>query len=85
MQKVFHMLCESIEARYLQLKSTKRDALKNEYLNILYRFNIPANYTVDGKIIQGKIVDVLDDGKLVLEDDHGKTNIYAFKEISFVI
>ena len=85
MKGIFNLLCKCIEARYLQLKSTKSEAFKNEYLKILYQFNIPAKYKVRGKTISGKIIDVQNDGKLVLENSDGKPKTYDFKEISFVI
>jgi BirA family biotin operon repressor/biotin-[acetyl-CoA-carboxylase] ligase len=85
MTEVFNLLCGCIEARYLQLKSTKSDDLKNEYLKVLYKFNIPATYKVGEKIVSREIVDVMNDGKLVLKDEYGKRNVYNFKEISFVI
>jgi BirA family transcriptional regulator, biotin operon repressor / biotin---[acetyl-CoA-carboxylase] ligase len=85
LEHVFNLLCECIEARYLQLKSSKHEILKREYLQVLYQFNSEAKYKVDGRTISGKIVDVQDDGKLVVENVDGKITSYGFKEISFVI
>ena len=83
LQQVFNVLCQCLEARYLQLKANKTGMQRNEYLKSLYRFNTPAKFTAKGMTIEGKIVDVSEDGKLVLENADGKLKAFGFKEIIF--
>ena len=73
-----------LESRYLQLKAGNLSRLKEEYLAHLYRkneeheFNIPAS----GKI-RGKIIDVDESGRLVIETVEGLKR-FNFKEIEFM-
>ncbi len=80
--KVFEVLSAKLEAWYLQLKARKFDWLKSKYLGQLYQYNQNAWYTQNGERFVGKIVDVDEAGKLVLEVD-GEERKFAFKEIIF--
>ena len=76
-------ICSHIEAGYLKLKAGNYNDLRNEYLNYLYQYNIKANYRQNGEIIEGKIVDVGENGMLSLETIDG-LKMYNFKEIEFI-
>ncbi|WP_183869279.1 biotin--[acetyl-CoA-carboxylase] ligase [Pedobacter cryoconitis] len=76
-------ICSHIEAGYLKLKAGNYGNLRNEYLNYLYQYNIKANYRQNGEIIEGKIVDVGENGMLSLETIDG-LKTYNFKEIEFI-
>jgi BirA family biotin operon repressor/biotin-[acetyl-CoA-carboxylase] ligase len=76
-------ICSHIEAGYLKLKAGNYNSLRNEYLNYLYQYNIKANYRQNGEIIEGKIVDVSENGLLSLETIEG-IKTYNFKEIEFI-
>ena len=76
-------ICSHIEAGYLKLKAGNYNNLRNEYLNYLYQYNVKANYRQNGEIIEGKIVDVGENGMLSLETIDG-LKTYNFKEIEFI-
>lgn len=76
-------ICSHIEAGYLKLKAGNYGNLRNEYLNYLYQYNVKANYRQNGEIIEGKIVDVGENGMLSLETIDG-LKTYNFKEIEFI-
>lgn len=76
-------ICSHIEAGYLKLKAGNYNNLRNEYLNYLYQYNVKANYRQNGEIIEGKIVDVGENGMLSLETTDG-LKTYSFKEIEFI-
>lgn len=76
-------ICSHIEAGYLKLKAGNYNNLRNEYLNYLYQYNVKANYRQNGEIIEGKIVDVGENGMLSLETTDG-LKTYNFKEIEFI-
>ncbi|MDO9275455.1 MAG: biotin--[acetyl-CoA-carboxylase] ligase [Lutibacter sp.] len=60
------------------------EQLKKLYLKSLYKFEIPAMFEAkNGVIFLGKIVDVLEDGKLVVESEDEKTRKFDLKEIKF--
>ena len=61
------------------------ETLGKAYRNRLYRRGTEHEYR-DGKgLFRAKLLNVLDDGRLVLLDTEGKARIYAFKEVQFVI
>ena len=66
-EKVMERLCETLEARYLQLRAGKFEALKKVYLSNLYWFNEIHFYKSKNELQQGKIIDVLRNGCLQLE------------------
>lgn len=66
-EKVMERLCETLEARYLQLRAGKFEALKKVYLSNLYWFNEIHFYKSKNELLQGKIIDVLRNGCLQLE------------------
>jgi len=82
---VFHLLCNHLEKRYLQLKAGQAKEIKADYLKSLYRFNESHTFEYGGQKFKAKIVDVADDGKLVLEYGNSLMGSYDFKTIHFVI
>lgn len=60
------------------------EPLKKLYLKSLYKFEKPSMFEdKNGAIFLGKIVDVFEDGKLVVELENEKTRKFNFKEIKF--
>ncbi|HNW97415.1 MAG TPA: biotin--[acetyl-CoA-carboxylase] ligase [Bacteroidales bacterium] len=78
-------LCESLNARYMQLCRNDCELLNSEYLNNLYRYNLYSKYKVEDSFLFAKIVSVSEFGKLQLENKEGKIFEFAFKEIEYVI
>ncbi|MHB1107033.1 MAG: biotin--[acetyl-CoA-carboxylase] ligase [Lutibacter sp.] len=67
---------------YIERKEFQK--LKELYLKSLYRFQKPAMFEDNnGAIFLGKIVDVFEDGKLVVELKDEKTRKFNLKEIKF--
>jgi len=83
-EKVMERLCETLEARYLQLRAGKFEALKKAYLSNLYWFNELHFYKSQNELLQGKIIDVLRNGCLQLELIDGKIRDFDIKELEFV-
>ena len=76
-------LCEHIEARYLQLRNNKIEQLQMDYMKRLYRVEEFHDYRIFGKEMQGKIVGLNPEGKLVLDTEAG-FQVCGFKEIEFL-
>ncbi len=78
-------LSACLEARYLQLKAGKWQALKAAYLSVLYRYEEWADYedVASSKCFRGRIIDVADQGFLIMETEKGEQKHYAFKEVIF--
>ena len=83
-EKVMERLCETLEARYLQLRAGKFEALKKAYLSNLYWFNEIHFYKSENVLLQGKIIDVLRSGCLQIELIDGEIRDFDIKEIQFV-
>lgn len=73
----------SIEVYYNQLIRGELDTFIPSYLDRLYRFQKWAAYD-DGAPFEGKIVDVEQDGRLVIQKQNGMTHRYSLKSIKFL-
>lgn len=77
-------ICHKIENRYQQLKSQNFNRINNDYLKSLFRFyELKSFETAAGKF-NAQIIDVEDDGRLVLKNEAGTILRFAFKEIRFL-
>ena len=59
--------------------------VKAQYLSMLYRHKGFHPYADKDGAFMAEIMDVEDDGHLLLRDEEGKERRYAFKEVSFII
>lgn len=76
--------CEILELYYLKLKNGQRQAIQEEYLEHLYRFQQECWYQrPDGLPFKGKIIGVQESGRLMLEIE-GQVETFAIKEIQFI-
>jgi len=85
LEKCFVELSRCVETRYLQLKENKLSVIDGDYKNALFRYREFALYRKKQTVFKARIIDVMEDGKLVLETEKGKFESYRFKEIAFVI
>ena len=83
-EKVLDRLCETMEARYLQLRAGKFDELLKSYLKNLYWFKETRVFRSKNTEFIATIVGVLRNGRLVLKLEHGGTCDYDIKELQFV-
>ncbi|MEW6469104.1 MAG: biotin--[acetyl-CoA-carboxylase] ligase [Bacteroidota bacterium] len=80
---LFSGFCTYMEARYLQLRTGRHEAIDSDYLAGLHRFDQWAQFH-DGKgEFRGRICGVSPAGKLIVEREGGQTNEFDFKEIAF--
>lgn len=82
--EVLKKVVDSIK-KYVQLIDQKDfDSLKKLYINELFKYNTPAMFEDKSGIkFLGKIVDVSEDGRLVIELEDEKTRKFNLKEIKF--
>ncbi len=82
LQAFIASLCKHIEVRYLSFLDGQFEVLQGDYLRRLYRYEEVHLYqTKEGKLL-AKIVDVNEQGQLVLQSDLGQT-AYNFKELAY--
>ena len=80
---LFQRLIESVEGKYLELRTGKTTVLKQRYLDSLYKFNEPHQFESSGENFTGSISDVDEHGKLCIESQ-GMTRRFSFKEVKFL-
>lgn len=85
LDKIIQKLFVYIEKYYLWLREGKYRALKEAYLNNLYRFEEKHAFQTKEGIIEGRIIGVDAWGHLVIEKVNGKQATFGVKEISFYI
>jgi BirA family biotin operon repressor/biotin-[acetyl-CoA-carboxylase] ligase len=84
LQIIIESLCRFLEARYLQLKSNKRDLIDSNYLKRLYKLNEWKNYSSQDEIFEGRIISVSATGKLQVELHTSEIKEFDLKEIMFL-
>lgn len=82
--KVLERLCETIEGRYLQLRASKYEHLKQSYLNSMYRYNETHSFRSQKMEFTATIIDVLRSGRLLMELPNGEKQDFDIKEILFL-
>lgn len=78
-------LASSLDKRYKYLISGDFELIKRDYLSWLYRFKQWGRYRDMNGLFNGKISNVLDSGRLLIEREGGSLIEYSFKEIDFII
>ncbi len=84
LEEVLKLICGSVEARYLQLRSGKLAILRELYLERLFNAGINSQFTDFNAIFEATIVDVTVDGHLILQDLRGVQRKFAMKEVAWV-
>jgi BirA family biotin operon repressor/biotin-[acetyl-CoA-carboxylase] ligase len=78
-------LSDYLNLRFRQMMQNKINVLDEEYLSILYQYKEFANYKIDGRIVNAKIVGLDQYGKLCLKSKDLITYCCDLKEVEFVI
>ena len=80
---MLHSFCVSFNACWSQYFNNNFAALKTDYLECLYKFELESMYRISTVELSGVIIDVLDSGKLLVKHEDS-TQAYDLKEIQFV-
>lgn len=83
-QNLLDRLCETIEARYLQLRANMYPSLLKSYLEYMYWFNEIHTFQTDAIQFNASIIGVLRNGKLLLKFSDGSTRDFEIKELQFI-
>ncbi len=70
---------------YKKLKKGDTLQLKDLYMKNIYRFGKIEKYKDKDGLFSGKIINVLDSGELVINDETENQRLYFFKEVEFII
>ncbi|WP_184547602.1 biotin--[acetyl-CoA-carboxylase] ligase [Mucilaginibacter sp. FT3.2] len=76
-------ICGYIEGYYLRLKAGDKLFVRNTYLSRLYWLNEAKEFRSNNEVFNGTIVNVKDEGLLVVENNKGKQE-FSLKQIEFL-
>lgn len=82
-ERILGLLCDNIEARYLQLKRNDITNIQKDYMSHLFQLEEMCTYKIEGKKVKGKIVGLNPEGKLVINAEKGY-HVCALKEVEFM-
>lgn len=78
-------LSNCFNSNYERLLNKEFKFLKNKYMDNLYLLGKTRKFRDSAGVFSGKIIDVLDSGELVIEDQLKKKRYYLFKEVEFIL
>ena len=84
LRKLLSEICSHIEAWYLNLKAGKVSFVRNEYLNRLYWLNESSMFKTQSGVLEGAIINVKDNGLLIVQNNNGEELEFSLKEIEFL-
>lgn len=80
---VLNAILVETEDLYNRLRNADFENIKKEYLLALYRREGYHNYASKGEVFEAQILDVEDNGELVLLDRNNQERRFMFKEVAF--
>lgn len=83
-KQVINTLIENINQYYPLLSYQKKSVINQEYIQYLYGWQTEFLFKQNNQILKGKIIDILDDGKIVVNINH-QNKTYTNKEIEFLL
>jgi BirA family biotin operon repressor/biotin-[acetyl-CoA-carboxylase] ligase len=82
--KLLDEIIQSIKFYIKYIENEDFKFLKEQYLTLLYKFQTPAMFeNNDGTVFLGKIIDISEDGQLVVELENETIRAFNLKEIKF--
>jgi len=85
LDELLNKLLEKVGKNYEEYRIEKNfPILKSMYINDLYRFNSWATYSDKRNEFRGKIIDIDDFGRLLIESQNGEVKTFMFKEVEFL-
>ena len=82
--EVLSQLLDLFRNRYDQLKAGSFDLLYNEYCNNIYCLGQKIVYNKNGKLLEGKLLNISENGELFIKDTKGELTGYLFGEIQIL-
>ncbi len=83
-EKLLTEICTCVDYHYFQLRRGNFAEQKQLYCEHLFGINEIRKFKIDGVLVEGKIIDVDENGKLVV-DFNGHLAKFGFKEIEYLI
>lgn len=83
--KSLSILAQFLEIRYKQLKDSRTESLKHDYMHHLFGFEQWRSFRYNGRVIRAKIIDVNRFGLLQLETEVSGVISCDMKEIAYIL
>jgi BirA family transcriptional regulator, biotin operon repressor / biotin---[acetyl-CoA-carboxylase] ligase len=83
--ELIEKLCVQIEQQILLLNTFQYKVLSENYLQRLYKLNVPARYKAGGRVFTATITGVSKEGRLQLLNENGVQEEFNFKEVEFIL
>lgn len=80
-----NLLLESCTNRYRMVESGDFNGIRHDYLKKLFRFGELAEYQSNSKIFKARITGVSPFGHLILENERGLKQQFAFQEVKYLL
>lgn len=84
LQDSLSSLCSSLDNRYNQLASQQNEIIRQNYLELLYRFGEWCNYKINENLLVAKINGISEFGQLLLQDRNGNDYTCNIKEVVYL-
>lgn len=84
-EEVLHRIIDLFGIYTREMSSGDYAVIRQEYKSLLYRRSGYFRYCDIGGGFEAELLDVADDGHLLLRDSQGKMRSYAFKEVKYLI
>jgi len=84
LNKLSQNLFRQIESYYLMLKAKKFSDMRIEYNQFLYRKNISTVFDLNGIETEGKLTEIDDSGKLIIQYD-GTSKAFDLSEVKYLV
>ena len=84
LQECLYELNKSIKIRYEMLRSKNIGKINTDYLSHVYRYKILSTYRTKQDKFEARIIDIENNGVIVLETNNNEIRQYTFDEVSFM-
>lgn len=82
---ILHKTLHTIEKYYNMLVNGKNEEIRKKYSDAIYRKHGFHRYKDEKGTFDAKIIEIEEDGRLILQDKEGNIRKYLFKEVSYII
>jgi len=84
LEETLNRLLEFLNFQIQRLKENQFNLIKTEYLRNLTGFKEKRKFSAESRIFYGKIMDVEENGQLVIKNAEGKKLKFMFKEVTLI-
>jgi BirA family biotin operon repressor/biotin-[acetyl-CoA-carboxylase] ligase len=84
LEECLNEISSCLDRRYMFVRTGEFSRIKQDYISKLYRFGQWSGFRIKSGIFEGRITDIMNDGKLIVEKRSGEKSGYYFREIEFI-